>query len=197
MAFPRDLLPFSPGARGYLAFVGRISPEKRVDRAIEIARRAGRPLRIAAKVDEADRGYFADVVRPLLDDPLVTYLGEIDEAEKAVLLGGAEALLFPIDWPEPFGMVVIEALSCGTPVIAWNAGSVPELLDPGVTGWIVRSIDDAVVAAERRASCSIGMPAVPSSNDASSPSGWPATTSPSTRALTRSTDYGCLEEVSA
>ncbi len=193
---PGHLLPFSPTARGYLAFVGRISPEKRVDRAIEIARRAGRPLRIAAKVDKADRGYFADVIQPLLDDPMVSYLGEIDEAAKAVLLGGAEALLFPIDWPEPFGMVVIEAMSCGTPVIAWNEGSVPELIDPGVTGWIVTSLDDAVAAANAarhadrhacRAVFERRFLAERMARDYVAIYG----------ALTRSKDYGLLEEVSA
>jgi glycosyltransferase involved in cell wall biosynthesis len=141
---PPHLLPFQATPRDYVAFVGRISPEKRVDRAIEIARRAGIPLLIAAKVDQVDREYFAETIEPLLAGPGVTYLGEINEREKATLLGGARALLFPIDWPEPFGMVVIEALSCGTPVIAWREGSVPELLEHGVNGWIVDSIDEAV-----------------------------------------------------
>ena len=148
---PQDLLPFQAVSNEYLAFVGRISPEKRVDRAIAIARQAGIQLRIAAKVDAADRNYFAQIIEPLLHGPGVQYLGEIGEQEKAALLGGARALLFPIDWPEPFGMVVIEALSCGTPVIAWNHGSVSELLDDGVTGWIVDSIDAAVVAVGRTA----------------------------------------------
>jgi glycosyltransferase involved in cell wall biosynthesis len=129
-----------------VAFVGRISPEKRVDRAIEIARRAGLELRIAAKIDAADKEYFEREIAPLMDQPHLRYLGEIGEEEKAELLGGALALLFPIDWPEPFGMVVIEALSCGTPVLAWPHGSVPELIEPGVTGWIVDSIDAAVDA---------------------------------------------------
>src|SRR5690348_1683577 len=125
---PLRLLPFQASPGDYVAFVGRISPEKRVDRAIEIARRAGYELRIAAKIDAADQAYFAREIAPMMEQPHVRYLGEIGEAEKAELLGGARALLFPIDWPEPFGMVVIEALSCGTPVLTWPEGSVPELL---------------------------------------------------------------------
>jgi glycosyltransferase involved in cell wall biosynthesis len=143
---PPRLLPFRPVAHDYVAFVGRFSPEKRVDRAIEIARRAGLELRIAAKIDAADKEYYEREIAPLMTQPHVRYLGEIGEAEKAELLGGARALLFPIDWPEPFGMVVIEALSCGTPVLAWPEGSVPELIEPGVNGWIVESIDAAVAA---------------------------------------------------
>lgn len=144
---PRSLLPFSPAADGgYLAFLGRISPEKRPDRAIAIARKAGIPLRIAAKVDYADRAYFANEIRPLLDDPLIEFIGEIDDADKAAFLGNAIALLFPIDWPEPFGLVMIEAMACGTPVIAWSCGSVPEVVDDGVTGRIVDSEEAAVAA---------------------------------------------------
>ena len=143
---PPRLLPFQSRPGDYVAFVGRISPEKRLDRAIEIAGRAGLELRVAAKIDAVDRDYFAQEIEPLMRQPHVRYLGEIGEADKATLLGGARALLFPIDWPEPFGMVVIEALSCGTPVLAWPGGSVPELLETGVTGWIVDSIDDAVAA---------------------------------------------------
>jgi glycosyltransferase involved in cell wall biosynthesis len=143
---PPRLLPFQSEPERYVAFVGRISPEKRLDRAIEIARRAGLELRIAAKIDVADKEYFEREIAPLMDQPHLHYLGEIGEEEKADLLGGALALLFPIDWPEPFGMVVIEALSCGTPVLAWPHGSVPELIEPGVTGWIVDSIDAAVEA---------------------------------------------------
>jgi glycosyltransferase involved in cell wall biosynthesis len=146
---PFDLLPFNPDGGDYLAFVGRISPEKRVDRAIALARRTGLPLRIAAKVDPVDERYFEREIEPLLALPNVSFLGEIADEEKATLLGGARALLFPIDWPEPFGMVVIEALSCGTPVIAWNHGSVPELIADGVTGWIVDSEDAAVEAVTR------------------------------------------------
>jgi glycosyltransferase involved in cell wall biosynthesis len=141
---PEQLLPFRAKPENYVAFIGRISPEKRADRAIEIATKAGIELRIAAKVDAVDQEYFDRDIKPLLDRPGVTYLGEIDEREKARLLGGARALLFPIDWPEPFGMVVIEAMSCGTPVVAWNLGSVPELIEDGVNGWIVESIDQAV-----------------------------------------------------
>lgn len=146
---PDDLLDFSPRHRGYLAFVGRISPEKRPDRAIEIARRAGLPLKIAAKVDPADATYFREVVEPLLPGGNVEFLGEVDDAGKNELLGGAAALLFPIDWPEPFGLVMIEAMACGTPVIAWNGGSVPEIVDEGVTGSIVRSLDEALAALRR------------------------------------------------
>jgi glycosyltransferase involved in cell wall biosynthesis len=143
---PRDLHPLMPGDGGYLAFVGRVSPEKRLDRAIEIARRAGLPLRVAAKVDIADREYFDRDIRPLLADPRVTYLGEVSETDKADLIGHALALLFPVDWPEPFGLVMIEAMICGTPVIAWRQGSVPEVIEPGVSGFIVESLDDAVEA---------------------------------------------------
>ena len=133
---------------GYLAFLGRISPEKRPDRAIEIARRSGRRLKIAAKVDQADRAYFHDQIEPLLDDPLVEYIGEIGDAEKPEFLGNAAALLFPIDWPEPFGLVMIEAMACGTPVIAWRRGSVPEVVEQGVSGFIVDGLDEAVTAVE-------------------------------------------------
>ena len=142
-----DAFRFSGRPEGnYLAFLGRISPEKRPDRAIAIARAAGVPLRIAAKVDQADRAYFEAHIRPLLDDPLVTFVGEIGDAEKSRFLGDACALLFPIDWPEPFGLVMIEAMACGTPVIAWNRGSVPEVVDDGVTGFIVDGLEDAVAA---------------------------------------------------
>jgi glycosyltransferase involved in cell wall biosynthesis len=144
---PESLLPFSPRANGgYLAFLGRISPEKRPDRAIAIARATGMPLRIAAKVDDADRQYFRESIEPLLDDPLVEFVGEIGDADKARFLGDAAALLFPIDWPEPFGLVMIEAMACGTPVVAWNRGSVPEVLEDGVTGRIVDSLDAASAA---------------------------------------------------
>jgi glycosyltransferase involved in cell wall biosynthesis len=146
---PPDLYTLHERPGGYLAFLGRICPEKGVDRAIEIARRVGMPLKIAAKVDKADREYFHEVVKPLLDYPLVEFVGEIGEREKDEFLGNAFALLFPIDWPEPFGLVVIEAMACGTPVIAWRNGSVPELIEPGVNGIIVESIDEAVRALER------------------------------------------------
>lgn len=147
---PTDLYSFAAAPSGdYLAFLGRICPEKRPDRAIEIARRAGIPLKIAAKVDRVDETYFAEVVRPLLRDPLIEFVGEIGEAEKASLLGDARGLLFPIDWPEPFGLVMIEAMACGTPVIAWRCGSVPEVVEDGVTGYIVDGIEDAVTAVDR------------------------------------------------
>ena len=147
---PASLLPFNARPEGgYLAFLGRISPEKRPDRAIALARRSGMPLKIAAKVDHADRHYFRDEIQPLLDDPLVEYIGEIDDADKAGFLGNAAALLFPIDWPEPFGLVMIEAMSCGTPVIAWRCGSVPEVIDEGVTGFVVDDEDAAVAAISR------------------------------------------------
>jgi glycosyltransferase involved in cell wall biosynthesis len=136
-------------AGGYLAFLGRISPEKRPDRAIAIARRAGMRLKIAAKVDAADQAYFHNEIAPLLDDPLVEYIGEISDAEKEAFLGNASALLFPIDWPEPFGLVLIEAMACGTPVIAWRCGSVPEVVEEGVSGFIVDSLDEAVAAVQR------------------------------------------------
>ncbi|MDE2448047.1 MAG: glycosyltransferase family 4 protein [Gammaproteobacteria bacterium] len=133
----------------YLVFLGRISPEKRVDRAIAIARRAGLPLKIAAKIDRADREYFAAQIAPLLAAPEVEYLGEIDERAKTQLLGGAVALIFPIDWPEPFGLAMIEAMACGTPVIAFARGAVPEVVDPGITGYIVTSIEEAVACVAR------------------------------------------------
>lgn len=141
---PLDLLPFSPKSGGYLAFLGRISPEKRPDRAIEIAARAGAPLKIAAKVDPADTAYWEGVIRPLIErSPRVEFIGEIDDRQKASFLGGASALLFPIDWPEPFGLVMIEAMACGTPVIAFDHGSVREIIDDGVTGFLVGSVDEA------------------------------------------------------
>jgi glycosyltransferase involved in cell wall biosynthesis len=138
--------------RGYLAVLGRISPEKRVDLAIEIATRAGWPLKIAAKVDPADREYFEAVVKPLLDRPGIEYIGEIGENEKQDFLSGAAALLFPIDWPEPFGLVMIEAMACGTPVIAFGRGSVPEVITPGISGFIVDGVAGAVAAVGRLAS---------------------------------------------
>lgn len=148
---PRDLLPFSPKGGDYLVFLGRISSEKRVDRAIDIAMRAGRELVIAAKVDKADREYFLSDIKPLLDRPHVRYIGEVTDREKAELLGNALALLFPIDWPEPFGLTMIESMSCGTPVLAWHCGSVPEIITDGVSGRIVESIYDAVAAIDELA----------------------------------------------
>lgn len=142
---PTSVCTFQPRPHGrYLAFLGRISPEKRPDRAIEITRRAGMRLKIAAKVDPADRRYFHEQIEPLLSQPHVEYIGEIGEQQKAEFLGNARALLFPIDWPEPFGLVMIEAMSCGTPCVAWRAGSVPEIIEDGVTGYVVDSIDAAV-----------------------------------------------------
>jgi glycosyltransferase involved in cell wall biosynthesis len=148
---PKDLLAFNPNGRnGYLAFLGRISPEKRPDRAIEIAARLGMPLKIAAKVDRADRDYWHAVIDPMIKaHPNVEYIGEIGEHQKAEFLGNASALLFPIDWPEPFGLVMIEAMACGTPIVAFRAGSVPEVIEDGVTGFVVDDIDQAVVAVER------------------------------------------------
>jgi glycosyltransferase involved in cell wall biosynthesis len=146
---PSTLYPFHAEGGDYLAFLGRISPEKRPDRAIEIAKRAGIPLKIAAKVDPADQSYFEEVIEPLLDHPLVEFIGEIDDYAKAAFLGQALALLFPIDWPEPFGLVMIEAMSAGTPVIAFRSGSVPEIIRPGVTGFIVDSVEEAAAAACR------------------------------------------------
>jgi glycosyltransferase involved in cell wall biosynthesis len=142
---PPDLLtPTLNGRGGYLAFLGRISPEKRVDRAIEIARAVGLPLKIAAKVDHIDEGYFKTEIEPLLSLPGIEFIGEIDERRKGKLLCDARALLFPIDWPEPFGLVMIEAMACGTPVLAFRHGSVPAVIDCGVTGEVVDSVSEAI-----------------------------------------------------
>jgi glycosyltransferase involved in cell wall biosynthesis len=147
---PLDLLDFIAQPRSdYLAFLGRISPEKGPDRAIEIARRAGIPLRMAAKVDDNDRDYFERRIEPLLQHPLVGFIGEINEAAKSEFLGNARALLFPVDWPEPFGLVAIEAMACGTPVIAFRRGAVPEIVENGLTGFIVENVDEAVRAVGR------------------------------------------------
>jgi glycosyltransferase involved in cell wall biosynthesis len=146
---PRDLYTCRERPGSYLAFLGRISPEKRVDRAIRIAERLGMPLRIAAKVDKVDRAYFTEVIEPLLQLPGIEYLGEVGEGDKDELLGNAYALLFPIDWPEPFGLVMIEAMACGTPVVAYRRGSVPEIMEEGVTGFMVDTLDDGVKATER------------------------------------------------
>ena len=143
-----------PSAGEYLAFLGRICPEKGIDRAIEIARRAGMPLRVAAKIDTADRAYYERVIAPLMAQPHVEFVGEIGEAEKQAFLAGARALLFPVDWPEPFGMVLIEAMACGTPIIAFPRGSVPELVEDGVSGFLCRDVDEAVDAVHRVADLS-------------------------------------------
>jgi glycosyltransferase involved in cell wall biosynthesis len=146
---PRDLFKFHSESGNYLAFLGRMSPEKRPDLAIEIARRSGIPLKIAAKVDRTDREYFESVIKPLLSTPGIEFIGEIDEAQKQEFLGNALALLFPIDWPEPFGLVMIEALACGTPVIARPCGSVWEILRHGISGFIDSSVDDLVGAVHK------------------------------------------------
>ena len=151
---PKDLFRFYPDRGDYLAFLGRISPEKRADRAIEIAKRIDMPLKIAAKVDRADRRYFKRVVEPLLNDSYVEWVGEISDQQKNEFLGNAYALLFPIDWPEPFGLVMIEAMACGTPVIAYESGSVPEVLEDGITGFVVNELDEAAEAIGRIANLS-------------------------------------------
>jgi glycosyltransferase involved in cell wall biosynthesis len=146
-----SLYKFSPVSAGYLAFLGRISPEKRPDRAIAIAKATGRRLKIAAKVDAADQAYFEETIAPLLDHPLIEFIGEIGDDRKSAFLGGADALLFPIDWPEPFGLVMIEAMACGTPVIAYDRGSTSEVVEPGLTGFIVRDQAEAAEAVARAA----------------------------------------------
>ncbi len=146
---PAGLLKPASIPQTYLGFLGRISPEKGLDRAIEIAVASGLPLKIAAKVDSADAEYFQTIIRPLLDYPGVEFIGEIGDGEKAHFLSGAIGLLVPIDWPEPFGLVMIEAMACGTPVIAFNRGSVPEIVDDGLTGFIVRDVAEAVAMVPR------------------------------------------------
>jgi len=146
---PADIYQFRPEPGSYLAFLGRISPEKRVDRAIEIAKQVGMPLKIAAKIDRVDKDYFESVIAPLLRSSLVEFVGEIGDGEKDEFLGNAYALLFPIDWPEPFGLVMIEAMACGTPVIAYRGGAVPEVMEQGRTGFVVQGLDDAVEAVRR------------------------------------------------
>jgi glycosyltransferase involved in cell wall biosynthesis len=143
---PGSLISYMERPRTYLAFLGRISPEKRPDRAIEIAIAAGFPLKLAAKIDAVDRDYFDRTIRPYLGHPLIEFVGEISDAQKEDFLGGAKALLFPIDWPEPFGLVMIEAMAAGTPIIAWPNGSVPEVVEQGVTGFVVDTVEAAVAA---------------------------------------------------
>jgi glycosyltransferase involved in cell wall biosynthesis len=147
---PGDLYKFSPQSDGYFAFLGRISPEKRPDRAIEIATKLGRRLKMAAKVDAADKVYWETKIKPMIEgNPLIEFIGEIGDHQKSAFLGGAEALLFPIDWPEPFGLVMIEAMACGTPVIAFRCGSTPEVIEDGATGFLVDTLEQAVAAAGR------------------------------------------------
>jgi glycosyltransferase involved in cell wall biosynthesis len=146
---PAGLLTPQPVNPAYLAFIGRISPEKAVDRAIRIAQQCGLPLKIAAKVDKVDREYFEGRIRPLLASPDVEFMGEISDDEKPAFFSGAIALLAPIDWPEPFGLVTIEAMACGTPVIAFNRGAVPEIVEHGLTGFVVEDETSAVGAVHR------------------------------------------------
>jgi glycosyltransferase involved in cell wall biosynthesis len=150
---PADLLRPSFKQGSYLAFLGRISPEKRPDRAIRIARAAGIPLKIAAKVDKVDEDYFRNHILPLIDGPGVEFIGEINEGEKTKFLGEAAALLFPVDWPEPFGLVMIEAMACGTPVLAFRCGSVPEVIEDGITGKVIESEEEAIAALPAILSC--------------------------------------------
>ena len=146
---PADLLALSEQPEGYLAFLGRITADKGPDVAIRVARAAGQPLRIAAKVPRGENRYFKEAIRPLLDGNNVEFVGEVNDRQKQAFLGHAVALLFPIDWPEPFGLVMIEAMACGTPIIAYPRGAVPEVLEDGVTGWIVEGIEEAVQAVGR------------------------------------------------
>jgi glycosyltransferase involved in cell wall biosynthesis len=146
---PVELYPYQPAHGDYLAFLGRISPEKRLDRAIEVAKRLQMPLKIAAKVDRQDEEYYQAEIKPLMDHPLIEYVGELGDHEKGDFLGNAYALLFLIDWPEPFGLVMIEALACGTPVIAYPFGSVSEVMEEGRTGFVVNDLDETVQAVKR------------------------------------------------
>ncbi|MBK9134017.1 MAG: glycosyltransferase family 4 protein [Betaproteobacteria bacterium] len=146
---PRNLYTFHPRPQDYFAFVGRVSPEKRLDLAIEIALACKTRLRIAAKVDPVDRAYFERTIAPLLAHPLIEYVGEVGDDAKDDFIGNARALLFPIDWPEPFGLVMIEAFACGTPVIAFRRGSVPEVMQHGITGWIADDLLQAIDGARR------------------------------------------------
>ena len=147
---PSESYRFSPKSDGYLAFLGRISPEKRPDRAIEIATKLGRRLKMAAKVDAADKLYWEETIKPMIEgNPLIEFIGEIGDHQKSEFLGGADALLFPIDWPEPFGLVMIEAMACGTPVVAFRCGSTSEIIEDGATGYLVETMEQAIAAADR------------------------------------------------
>jgi glycosyltransferase involved in cell wall biosynthesis len=146
---PENLLRPKALKPSYFAFLGRIAPEKGVDRAIRIAEHCGVPLKVAAKVDNADREYFEEQIQPMMNSPLIEYIGEINDAHKSEFLSGAIALLVPIDWPEPFGLVMIEAMACGTPVIAFNRGSAPEVIEDGLTGFVVEDINGAIGAVDR------------------------------------------------
>ena len=146
---PRNLYSFHPQPQQYLAFLGRISPEKRPDHAIEVAKRTGIPLRMAAKVDPADLQYYLTEIEPLLDHPLIEFIGEISDEEKDNFLGNALALVCPYDWPEPFGLVLIEALACGTPVLAYRRGAIPEIIDNGVTGFVSENLSEMAEAVGR------------------------------------------------
>ncbi|RZJ43100.1 MAG: glycosyltransferase family 4 protein [Brevundimonas sp.] len=147
---PAEQYKFHAKSDGYLAFLGRISPEKRPDRAIEIATKLGRRLKMAAKVDAADKLYWEETIKPLVDgNPLIEFIGEIGDHQKSDFLGGADALLFPIDWPEPFGLVMIEAMACGTPVVAFRCGSTTEVIEDGATGFLVDTMEQAIAAADR------------------------------------------------
>jgi glycosyltransferase involved in cell wall biosynthesis len=146
---PLEALEYSPAASDHFAFVGRISPEKRVDRAAEIATTLGTRLKVGAKIDKADRDYYEQQIAAVLEHPLIEFVGEITEQQKSQFLGSARALLFPIDWPEPFGLVMIEAMACGTPVIAFDHGSVREVIEDGVSGFIVSDMPSAIQAAQR------------------------------------------------
>jgi glycosyltransferase involved in cell wall biosynthesis len=146
---PKDLLRPKPVKPSYFGFLGRIAPEKGVDRAIRIAEHCGVPLKIAAKVDNADREYYEEKIKPMMQSTNVEFIGEINDSQKSEFLSGATVLLVPIDWPEPFGLVMIEAMACGTPVIAFNRGSVPEIIEDGVTGFIVEDINGAIGAVDR------------------------------------------------
>jgi glycosyltransferase involved in cell wall biosynthesis len=146
---PRELLRPVAMGQAYFAFLGRISPEKGIESAIRIAARCGVQLKVAAKVGEEDAPYYEETIAPLLDGEAVEFIGEIDDAQKPAFLSGAKALLFPIDWPEPFGLVMIEAMACGCPVVAFRRGSVPEVIEDGLTGFVVEGVDEAVAACGR------------------------------------------------